>query len=1014
MDPTLQELLDKQDDTMVEVLLKTADLQGVEHLIEVVSRFGDVVTARMRIKDIESVWEKVECLKAPRSFGHDPSGIFNTTDSSETVADTTYTPATIESIEKSGGSDTVMAILDWGFDFTHPDLRFPNGDTKFLFIWDQGAPYDGNNKYGYGRVISREQINQALSNSQPFQNLRYHPDPNNIFSNGTHGTHVAGIATQMAPQLDLIAVHLATGRTKGTRFLGDSVRIVEALDFVLTVVKNRPCTINMSVGSMGGSHTGKSLVESTIDHALANRAGLAICQSAGNYYNSKTHAQGLVTEHRTKRLSWIVDQGDRTTNELEVWYHPDDDFKVRLVIPDDTASFEVEFEELPSVQGSKQLTNTSRRTNLRLKNGRLIGRMYMRRKESTTGLNHIDIFLYANAPAGEWGVELIGKTIYAGNFHAWIERDGGCRECQSRFASVDVNQLHTIGSITGSRYGIVVGAYDALDSDNRVAIFSSAGSLLDDQRRIKPEILAPGVRVSAARSVGRGQAQTIGRPLTTKSGTSMAAPQVMAAVALLFESVPRQLYIQETRRLLIASTDPRVGEDEPAERVGHGILNIKKLIKMGRDYLKTPMFQGRLDSSYPTIDNDLFRNDEVCGVEELQEENLLDFDLEEDAIYMAEVLCGCQQDKANIQKRQVYPDTSFNGIPPLVSDPRVQRYLKSIFVNNKLVIPNLLFRIIATPGSKLMQSPLEGDIIVRLLPHDQLGLSLITDNLVEDIKNKAGNSLSCRLPGQYLQVLDILGNSTSSPLLRRLANKQGYLSLRQMLLRPAKIREGIPAADAEVLTSAGLPAEGLSWPCGSKAKLQFMQQVYQTNLQRSLRRGQFSTDVPPEDLAVIEGRFKARTEAAVACRRMFRDIRKAISRENRNVSIGLTSAYRSASRQFKLWNCYFIQRFYPQTLRYRTTLPNGRHGTKSAVYMARYVRQRIATPGFSNHNKGQAIDLLNLENGVAFRNRSNPRAVRKWKNSWLWNWLQANAVEYGFYQNTRINEPWHWEYRKPR
>ncbi|MEO1255936.1 MAG: patatin-like phospholipase family protein, partial [Bacteroidota bacterium] len=80
-------------------------------------------------------------------------------------------------------------------------------------------------------------------------------------------------------------------------------------------------------------------------------------------------------------------------------------------------------------------------------------------------------------------------------------------------------------------------------------------------------------------------------------------------------------------------------------------------------------------------------------------------------------------------------------------------------------------------------------------------------------------------------------------------------------------------------------------------------------------------------------------------------------------------------------------------------------------FLARYIRVRIATPGYSNHNNGLAIDLRNRENGVALRNSSNTAAVNSWRRSWFWNWLSTNANNYCYYQNTGIREPWHWEYR---
>jgi len=73
-------------------------------------------------------------------------------------------------------------------------------------------------------------------------------------------------ASGIAPDADLIAVHLATENIGSVVNLGTSVTVFEALHFLDEAAGDRPLVINMSVGSHGDAHAGVSLLEQAIDH----------------------------------------------------------------------------------------------------------------------------------------------------------------------------------------------------------------------------------------------------------------------------------------------------------------------------------------------------------------------------------------------------------------------------------------------------------------------------------------------------------------------------------------------------------------------------------------------------------------------------------------------------------------------------------------------------------------------------------------------------------------------------
>jgi subtilisin family serine protease len=121
----------------------------------------------------------------------------------------------------------------------------------------------------------------------------------------------------------------------------------------------------------------------------------------------------------------------------------------------------------------------------------------------------------------------------------------------------------------------------AIDQSGTMAVFSSRGPVTaDGSRRMKPDIVAPGVDILSSLPGG-----TYG----SNSGTSMAGPHVVGAVALLWSADPSLVGdIDRTEQLLIDAAEPYTGStnigcftgDVPNAAYGYGVLDVYEAVKM--------------------------------------------------------------------------------------------------------------------------------------------------------------------------------------------------------------------------------------------------------------------------------------------------------------------------------------------------------------------------------------------------------------------------------------------------
>ena len=169
------------------------------------------------------------------------------------------------------GESVLIGIIDvGGFDFAHPDFLDDNGQTRFVAIWDQGGDFRPPPK-GFSRSAEfrQQDLNAAIeaakkSGLPPAAWI----ERQSQLKAGSHGTHVTSIvagnsgvcpkAKIAAVLIDIPATEDDVERRRST--FSDTSSIVHAVEYLLKIAQevDLPISINISLGTNGGSHDGSS------------------------------------------------------------------------------------------------------------------------------------------------------------------------------------------------------------------------------------------------------------------------------------------------------------------------------------------------------------------------------------------------------------------------------------------------------------------------------------------------------------------------------------------------------------------------------------------------------------------------------------------------------------------------------------------------------------------------------------------------------------------------------------
>ena len=546
--------------------------------VSVNSSLPGFVTARVKVGDLERVAQLAQVSYIDVGAVNRPALDLSVPETGADLLHAGYFNGT-----SYKGNGVIVLIYDTGIDWRHLDFRNPSDTTKsrILAIWDQTDTQGGGSApsgFAYGKEWTQTQIEDEFDGS-----------PANVVrekDNDGHGTHVAGTAAGngfsgskkfigMAPEADIIAV-------KGGEGSFSEARMIDGLTYAANKASQfgKPIVVNWSIGGQQGPHDGTRGYEVAVDNFVTT-PGHVVVISAGNDGASPIHFSGSVAVSGTTSVSINVPAYTPTAGTNN------DQFILDIWLKASTATVTATITSPTGITYSAGAGGSAPDVS----DGTI--ELYNYIPSGVDVDRNIQLWVHdatASVPkTGTWTLTLSNPATSI-DFDGWLSS----RSVGSALVTVaGANTTSTVAMPGTANHGITVGsyvtkwawpsadgnnyAYTGTDRTADISTFSSLGPTRDG--RIKPDISAPGQGIMATLSADADTAYQTSRVFPDRKhwllqGTSMAAPHVTGAVALLLQADP-SLTANQIKTLFTstANTDSYTGSI-PNNTWGYGKLDV--------------------------------------------------------------------------------------------------------------------------------------------------------------------------------------------------------------------------------------------------------------------------------------------------------------------------------------------------------------------------------------------------------------------------------------------------------